>query len=224
MDTNTDARITSFSPAPVPDGRVLFEGREYLRDGRGGMRAIEAIRPQDLLQDQLVRSEFGWALALADQVRRFKGHAYENLGAFDALLAEKYGLTKGGGKGNRTYATYDGLMQIEVRVHDRIVFGPEMQVAKGLMDECLNEWAQDTKAELRSLITRAFETDKEGSINRTHVFSLLQIESDDPRFIRGQQAIRDAIRVVGARQYIRYRMRESPDAPWTTVTIDLANA
>ena len=100
----------------------------------------------------------------------------------------------------------------------------ELQIAKGLIDECLNEWAQDTKAELRSLITRAFETDKEGSINRTHVFSLLQIESDDPRFIRGQQAIRDAIRVVGARQYIRYRMRESPDAPWTTVTIDLANA
>ncbi|MEN2979969.1 DUF3164 family protein [Tistrella bauzanensis] len=220
----TETRTTSFTPVPVPDGRVTFEGREYLRDGKGGMRAIEVIRPQDLLQDQLVRSEFGWALALAEQVKRFKGHAYEQLGAFDALLAEKYGVAKGGTKGNRSYATYDGLMQIEVRVHDRIVFGPEMQIAKALMDECLNEWAADTRAELRSLVTRAFETDKEGSINRSHVFSLLQIESDDPRFQRGQQAIRDAIRVVGARQYIRYLMRDNADAPWTAVTIDLAKA
>jgi hypothetical protein len=38
------------------------------------------------------------------------------------------------------------------------------------------------------------------------------------------EAIRDAIRVVGSKTYVRVFRRDAPDAAWQAVTIDLAKA
>ena len=127
-------------------------------------------------------------------------------------------------RANRSYKTHDGLYEIEVRVQDQIEFGPELQVAKGLVDECLNEWAEDARPEIRAIVTKAFNTDKEGRINRSEIYMLLRLEITDARWTRAMQAIRDAMRVTGSKSYIRFWMRESFDAPRVAVTIDLANA
>jgi hypothetical protein len=37
-------------------------------------------------------------------------------------------------------------------------------------------------------------------------------------------AIRDSIRVIGSRTYVRFYQRPAPDAAWSAVTIDLAAA
>ncbi|SDY54947.1 DUF3164 family protein [Citreimonas salinaria] len=212
------------TPAPVPDGRITVNGDICLGDGRGGYTPVRFIKPQHLLEDETVRKIMGFALALSAQVSRFKQHTYEDLGAFDAILDQEYGLTKGGKKGNRTYQTHDGLMKIEVRVADLLDFGPELQVAKQLLDECLNEWSADSRPEVRALITNTFNTDKEGQVNRALLFTLLRLDVEDKRWNRAMDAIREAIRVVGSKTYYRIQMRESFDAPWQTVTIDLAKA
>lgn len=137
---------------------------------------------------------------------------------------QEYNLKKGGKKGNRTYQSHDGLYKVEVRINDQLDFGPELQVAKQLFDECLNEWAADARPELRMLVMRAFSTDKEGTINRASLFSLLRTESKDERWNQAVEAGWDALRVVGSKTYIRMMMRESQDAAWLTVTIDLAKA
>ena len=215
---------TAFIPVPVPDGRTEINDRVYMNDAKGGFTPIELIKPQELLEDETVRKIMGFALALSAQVARFKGHTFEDLGAFDALLAQEYDLKKGGPKGNRTYRTYDNLMQVEVRVADLIDFGPELQIAKGLMDECLNEWASDSRSEIRAIITRAFNTDKEGKVNRSVVFMLLRLEIEDPRWQKAMKALRDAIRITGSKTYIRIQMRDTLDAAWSTITIDLSKA
>ena len=33
----------------------------------------------------------------------------------------------------------------------QVVFGPELQIAKGLVDECLNEWAEGARDEIRAI-------------------------------------------------------------------------
>lgn len=215
---------TSFTPAPVPDGRIDVNGKTYMADAKGNLTPIELVKPQHQLEDETVRKVMGFALALSDQVRRFKAHTYEDLGAFDELLAQEYDLKKGGPKGNRTYQSFDGLMKIEVRVNDLIDFGPELQTAKALLDECLKEWSEDARAEVRALITNTFNTEKEGQVNRALLFTLLRMEVQEPRWNRAMEAIQQAIRVVGSRTYYRIQMRDSFDAPWQTVSIDLAKA
>lgn len=215
---------TQFTPHPMPDGIVMVDGNPYMADGTGALRAVETIPPLKKLRDECVRREFGFALALADQVSRFKGHLMTNLGNFDALVQQEFNVTVGGAKGNRTYTSFDGLWKIEVRMQDRVAYGPELQAAKALFDECLNEWAAETRPSLRSIVTNAFDTDRDGQINRTNIHTLLNTEDDDPRWQRGQDAIREAMYVIGSKEYVRFSMRPTQKDRWATVTIDLASA
>ncbi|WP_010142198.1 DUF3164 family protein [Oceanicola sp. S124] len=208
----------------IPDGRQQINGVPYMADAKGSLVPVSMIRPEDLLEDETVRKIAGHALELSAQVSRFKEHTFDDLGDFEAILAQEYEATKGGKKGNKTFMSHDGLYKVQVAVADRIDFGPQLQVAKELIDECLNEWAADARDEIRTIVTRAFNTDKEGQINRTEIFMLLRLDISDSRWQRAMQAIRDAMRVVGSKTYVRCYHRSAPDAAWEAITIDLAKA
>lgn len=216
--------MSEHTPAPIPDGRVTLGDNTYLPDAKGALIPLETIKPAALLEDELVRKIAGYGLALSDQIARFKGHTFEDLGGFDALLGQEYGLQKGGAKGNKTLMTHDGLWKVQVQVADHIDFGPELQIAKALVDECLNEWASEARAEIRAIVTRAFNTDKAGQINRPEIFMLLRLEIADTRWQQAMRAIRDAMRVVGSKTYVRLYRRPTQTAPWQPITIDLAKA
>ncbi|WP_054309996.1 DUF3164 family protein [Mesorhizobium sp. 1M-11] len=217
METATEAATT--------DGVTIVAGQPCMRDAKGRWTPLELIKPQHKLEDETVRKIMGHARALSAQVGRFRGHTATDLGEFDAILDQEYGgRPRGAVKGNRTYQTIDGLMKVQVQVADLIDFGPELQIAKELIDECLNEWAVDAMPEIRAVVTRAFNTDRPGQINRADVFMLLRLDSQDARWKRAQDAIRDAMRVVGSKEYLRFYERDRPDARWRAVTIDLAKA
>lgn len=219
--------MSEFTPAAIPDGVVQIEGgQRYMSDPRGALVPLSLIKPADKLQDEQVRKIMGYALALSDQIERFKAHTMADLAQLDALLEQDYGLIKRGnkGKGNRTYMSFDGLFKVTVQVADYIDFGPQLQVAKSLFDQCLNEWSAESRPEIQAIVTRAFNTDKEGMINRSEIFTLLRLDIEDERWVRAMDAIRDAMRVVGRKEYVRFGMRASPEAEWTSVTIDLAKA
>lgn len=205
-------------------GITVVNGREYMTDARGALVPLELVKPQHKLEDEVVRSCMGHAVDLSDQISRFRGHTATDLGGLDALLAQEYGAKIGGPKGNRTYQTFDGLQQIKVQVAELVDFGPELQIAKTLIDECLNEWSAESRPEIQAIVTRAFNTDKEGKINRSEIFMLLRHEIEDERWQRAMDAIRDAMRVTGSKEYIRFYRREKVTDAWTAVTIDLAKA
>lgn len=206
------------------DGVFTINGRQLMADAKGRYVPVETIRAADKLEDETVRKVMGYARELSAQIARFKEHTFDDLGAFEALLAQEYGASKGGAKGNKTFQTFDGLMKVSVQVQDYIDFGPQLQVAKGLIDECLNEWAADSRPEIRAIVTRAFNTDKAGKINRAEIFMLLRLDIEDGRWGKAMEAIRDAMRVVGSKTYVRCYERAAIDAPWQAVTIDLAKA
>lgn len=213
---------SEFNPAPIPDRIVDVGGTPHMRDAKSALVPLTMVKPQDQLQDELVRKIMGYAIALSEQVGRFKAHTFDDIGGFEALLAQEYDATVGGQKGNKTLMSFDGLFKVQVQVADNIVFGPELQIAKSLVDECLNEWAEGARDEIRAIVTRAFNTDKEGQINRSEIFMLLRLEIEDARWQRAMKAIRDAMRVVGSKTYVRCYRRESFDGPWQAVSIDLA--
>ena len=217
--------MTHDTPAAVAeDGTTIINGKSYLPDAKGAFVPVELVKPQHKLEDETVRKIIGFARSLSAQIARFRGHTMTDLGEFDALLEQEYGGRRGGAKGNRTYQTFDGLLKVQVQVSDTIDFGPELQIAKGLIDECLNEWSDDARPEIRAVVTRAFNTDKEGQINRAEIFTLLRLDIEDECWRRAQDAIRDAIRVVGSREYVRFYEREHFKGEWRLITIDLAKA
>lgn len=206
----------------VEAGVLTVAGKSYMEDNQGKLVPLELVRPSDKLEDEMVRKIIGFAEDLSAQIARFRGHTITDLGEFDALLQQHYGLTRGGKKGNRTYQSLDRCMKVSVQVADFIDFGPQLQIAKGLIDECLNEWSADSPAEIRAIVTRAFNTDREGQINRSEIFMLLRLEIEDDRWLKAMDAIRDAMRITGSKTYVRFHKRETPDGKWKPISIDLA--
>ncbi len=199
-------------------------GTPYLRDAKGNLVPLAAVKPADLLMDETVREIVDAARTMSAAIAAFKAQSFEKVAALQGLLAQEYDAQLGGKKGNITLLTFDGCEKVQVAVADLIEFGPELQAAKALIDECLAEWAADSRIELQSLVNRVFAVDKEGQINRAELFMLQRVEITDERWKRAMDAIRDSIRVVGARTYMRFYERPSPDGAWRGVTIDMASA
>lgn len=210
--------------APATDGTMMIGGKLYMFDSRGGLTPAELVKPQHQLEDQTVRKVMEYARDLSEQIARFKGHTFDDLSALDELLAEQYKVKRGGKKGNRTYMTLDGLNKVQVAMADQIDFGPELQQAKALIDECLKEWTDDGRAEIRAIVLRAFKVEKEGQINKSELFALLRLNITDERWVMAMGAIHDAIRITGSKQYFRFYERPDANARWKAVTIDLASA
>ena len=211
---------------PLPDTRaIVIDGQIYMRDAQGRLTPEALVRPQDMLQDEMVRKIIAFADDLSAQVARFRAHCFDDIAAFDALLQAEYGgHARKSVKGNRTYLSYDGTMKAQVQIAERVAFGPEMQVARDLVDECLAEWARDSGDEMRAIVGHAFQVDREGEISRAAIYSLLRLDIDDARWQRAMTAIRDAMRVMGSKTYIRCYRRETPEGTWIPITIDLAKA
>ena len=216
--------MSDFQPAEIPSGIEIINGAEHMRDAKGALVPKDLVKPQHQLEDETVRKVMGFAVAISEQVARFKTHCLEDLDAFEALLAQEYNAKLGGAKGNKQLVSYDGLLKIQVQNADYIDFGPELQIAKGLIDDCLNEWVSESGPELRAIVTRAFNTDKPGQINKSEIFTLLRLEIEDARWQRAMKAIRDAMRVVHTKEYIRFYRRDNLDAPWQPITTDMAKA
>lgn len=228
MNAPLQSEIATAAPvAPeqaTETGVITVAGNRYMRDSAGRLVPLELVDPRDKLTDEAVRKIMKFARDLSDQIRRFKNHTFDDLNALQALFDQEYGAKAGGAKGNVSFFSYDGTMRVQVQIADQITFGPELQSAKKLVDECLVEWGAESRPELRAVVNRAFAVQKEGQIDRAAMFSLLRLDIDDPRWIRAMDAVRGSIRVTGTKAYVRFYARPDADSRWDAITIDLASA
>ncbi|MBP2233098.1 hypothetical protein J2847_006433 [Azospirillum agricola] len=196
----------------------------YYEDAKGRMIPARLVKATDLLEDQLVRELLERAESLAATLAAFKAGVFNDVGAFLAILADQYDAKRGGKKGNLTFTSFDGKLKVQVAVADHLTFGPELQVAKQLIDECIGEWGKDANDNIRVLVDHAFRVDKEGQVSRESVFALRRVSIADARWARAMEAIADSIRVAGTKTYVRFYHRDTPESSWRSVTLDLANA
>ncbi|WP_319774449.1 DUF3164 family protein [Breoghania sp.] len=208
----------------IGDGIVEVGGRKYMTDPKGALVPLSTIKETDKLIDQTVRKMMGFADALSSEIARFKGHCFDDVGALQALVAEKYGSKVGGAKGNVTLTSFDGCFKVTIQVQDQLTFGPELQAAKCLVDECIEGWSEGARDEIRALVNHAFQVDKEGRINRAALFQLRRVQIEDERWQSAMEAITDSMRVIGSATYMRFHRRDNPQERWAPVTIDMAAA
>lgn len=208
----------------LPPGQVEKAGDVYMPDAKGSLVPIENVKMQHRVQDQTVRQIFAAAQLQAAALRAFKAKAFDDVDALQQLLEQEYKAKTGGAKGNLTLYSYDGLIRIQVQISDLIKFGPELQVAKTLLDECTGDWLVGSRSELRVIVMSAFRVDKEGQLNGGALLGLRRYEIDDERWVRAMKAIADSIQVIGSKRYIRFAHRASPKAPWVEVSLNVATA
>lgn len=198
----------------TPDG--------YRKDAQGRLIPEDQIKPIDKLRDELVLSLATKAKALQKQMRDFKQMAYSEIQEFVELSANEYGTKLGGKKGNVTLLSFDGSHKIQHAVQESIAFDERLQVARSLIDECLQEWVKDARPELAVIVNDAFRVDTKGEIRTARVLSLRRYEIEDVRWQRAMDAIGDACQVVGSKIYLRFYERVGDSEQYRTVTLDIA--
>ena len=201
--------------APIPDG--------YWRNARGSLDPVETIRPIDKTRDALVRELVAAAKTLSHDVARYKDKALGDIAAFVQLSGEQYGVRLGGTKGNVQLVSYDGRYKVLRAVAETMTFDERLQAAKSLIEECLTEWTQGARPELRAIVNRAFETDKAGNLNTNAVLALRRLDIDDPRWGRAMQAIGESLQVVGSKSYIRLYERVGDSDKYQLISLDVAS-
>lgn len=220
--TTSDALISPDRPAGVPSVAQEVNGKWFMEDAKGSLTPLDNVRTTDLLEDETVRKILTYARDLSDQVARFKQHTLTDILGMLAIFDQEHGVKKGGVKGNVSLTSYDGTLKVQLAIADQITFGPELQSAKKLVDECLVKWSDGAQPELIAIVNRAFNTDKEGLVNRAELFSLLRLKIDDETWLNAMAAIEASIKPIGTKEYVRFYARPNPRAAWQAVRIDVA--
>lgn len=198
----------------VPDG--------FMQDSQGRLIPVDLVKDIDRARDDLVREIVSKAKEVSRQVATFKAGAMADIEAFVDLSGEKYGLQLGGKKGNITLTSYDGRYKIIRAVSEYIVFDERLQVAKQLIDECINEWSNGSRSEIRALVGHAFKTDAEGKVSTARIMGLKRLDIRDEKWQRAMSAIGDSMQVAGSKSYVRIYERVGNSEQYRQIPLDAA--
>ena len=204
--------------------KVMIEGKEYWRDAKGNLTPAELVKEIDKARDALVHEWVERGRDLSKAISHFKEGIFGDVQAFIELSAEKYGAKVGGNKGNVTLFSYDGKYKIQRAINESLQFDERIQAAKVLIDECLNEWSEGSRPELKALIERAFNVDKGGNLNTSRILGLRRVEIQDSRWQNAMQAISESVQVVSSKAYVRLYERVGETDQYVPIALDVAGA
>jgi hypothetical protein len=194
----------------------------YRKDAKGHLIPESMIKPIDIERDVLVQGLIANAQVLSKQLTEFKSRVFNDVGAFVQLSAEQYDTKVGGRKGNVTLFSFDGRYKVQVATADNIKFDERLQAAEALINECIDDWSQGSREEIKVLVQGAFQTDKEGNLNTGRILALRRLEIADERWQRAMKAIGESVQVVGSKQYVRFYERVGDTEQYVPVSLDIA--
>lgn len=200
---------------------MQFDTEKYMQNAQGAWVAIENVNERDLLCDQLVKGIIPQFKSMQESMKALKEKTYSDIAAFVSLSLERYGVKVGGEKGNVTLVCFDGTYKVVRSMADNMTFDEGIIAAQALIGECLAEWTEGSRPELRSVVERAFKQDKQGNISVSAVMSLRQLKINDDRWQRAMTAISESLQVVFAKSYIRVFERDGKGG-WHNITLDFA--
>lgn len=185
----------------VPEG--------YKKDSMGRLVPIELVAEIDIVRDDLIIELVTKAEIKSQELADLRVNMLCDIEAFVELSGEKYGKKIGGQKGNITLTTYDGTYRIIRAIDEDFIFDERLQVAKALIDECIQDWQQGSRPEIIALVNDAFQVDKTGKINTGRILGLRRLGIKDDRWQQAMTAISDSLKTIGSRTYVRFYKKDS---------------
>lgn len=196
----------------------------YMMDGRGALIREEMVKPVDKLRDELIRQIVEAAKNASTALSDFKRITLAEVDAFIDVSAAEYDVTLRSKKGNLTLHSFDKRLKVVVQVADSLVFDERLQVAKALIDECIQDWGVDARPELMALLNDAFQVDKEGKIATGRVLGLRRLDIKDEKWTKAMTAITDSIQTSHSKRYIRFYERVGDTEEYRSISLNLATA
>lgn len=194
----------------------------WRKNAQGGLTREDMIKPIDQARDQLVQEIVAKAKVERARLAKFKADAFGDIAAFVQLSAEQYGVHVGGKKGNVTLVSFCGRWKIIRAIAETIMFDERLVAAKAIIDDCLREWTEHARDEIRTLVNDAFRVDQAGNVRVGQVLRLRTLNITDERWVEAMNAIADAIQVTGSKSYVRIYERVGDTDRYEPISLDIA--
>ena len=193
----------------------------YWKSATGSLVPVAKIKEIDKERDKLVRHLVEQAVEMNALLAEFKLDVMTLIAEFMKRSAQDYGKTIGGEKGNLVLSTFDGSLKVVRQMAETIAFDERLQVAKSIIDECINVWAKNARSEIKALVHQAFQVDKAGRVNTARVLGLRTLQIDDPQWQKAMDAIVDSMHAVAVKPYVRFYVRDE-SGQYRPLPIDIA--
>jgi hypothetical protein len=193
----------------------------YREDAKGRLVPESQIKEIDKLRDEAVNKIISRWEAEQAKLIAFKNWVMSEIAGFVDLSAAEYDVEFGGKKGNITLISFDGRFKIQVAIAERIAFDEQLQIAKELIDKCINRWVEGSRDEIKTIINDAFQVDKEGKLSVTRILSLKRLNISDSDWVRAMDAINNSLHVVDSKSYVRAYKRGN-DGKFQALKLDFA--
>ncbi|MEI3544744.1 MAG: DUF3164 family protein [Alphaproteobacteria bacterium] len=195
---------------------------DYMTDAKGRLIPKSMVKPQDQLRDQTVKIIVERFKSSQAVLKDCKVKSMQDISELEEIAAEKYQAKLGGKKGNLTLYSFDGKYKVIRSFADRIVFNEDAKSAEALFKECVLEWGNGADPKLVTLVNYAFETDKQGNLSASKIYSLLRLNIQDEKWQRAKQAIMDSMNVAYSKGYIRVYERIGDTEMYKAIPLDIA--
>lgn len=192
---------------------------QYREDARGALVPVSAIRPIDLMRDDLVNELFAAIEPKAQAYAESKQKGIETVRTFVDVSAAEFDV-KPSKKGNVTLTSLDGKRRVLVAMQDVLTFDERLHAAKALIDQCLEEYSIGANANLKVIVQQAFDVNKEGNISTAKVLALRSYNIQDEKWQRAMRALTDSLTVHVSREYIRLYRRDEASGEYVRVDAD----
>lgn len=199
-----------------------IDGRMYMQDAHGSLIDASMVKPIDRLRDETVCAVMEKTFAERDRLKKFKSEIWEQIQNFVVDSAKESGAKKmGGTKGNITLTSFDGKYKIMVAINDTIQFSEKLQIAKSLIDKCIEKWSADSRPEIRVLVNDAFKVGKSGVVSTARILGLRRLDIKDSTWKKAMDAITESITVASSKSYLRFYERAN-DGSYKQIPLDVS--
>jgi hypothetical protein len=203
-------------------GKMKIDERGFVANKEGQWVHPDLVPADKKLEDELVGKLITGAHRVHEVVKEFKNNSFEECYGYVELLRQNYNLDRmeKSSSGSVTLKSYDGSQEVIISVQKIISFDQKLSLAKEKIDEYLEMKTKNSDAEIRTIITRAFDI-KGGKVDTKQILSLKQYEITHPKWIEAMKMIDDATEIAGTKSYIRFRERDEA-GEMKTIILDFA--
>lgn len=185
-----------------------LDNRGFWQNKNGEFIHPDLVNVDKKLEDELVCKLITKAKEVQKAMSEFKAYAYSECEAFMDALRQNYGIDRAANSklGNITLKSFDGVNEVNIAIAKLISFDNKLALAKEKIDEYLDEKTENADAEIRTLITRAFDV-KNGKVDAKQILSLKQYPIKNEKWQEAMDMIDESTEIIGTKRYIRFRQR-----------------
>ena len=185
-----------------------------------------AIPNQFIRRNKVVSDIVRNALDLQDTIKGIKTEMWDTLLEYLREDYEQNNKSFEKIKNNLTLYNADKTHKLRVDLSKARTIDPvALAQTKEDIAICLKNWttgAANVDA-IQDIVTRAFQTDAAGNVNRWRVMLLLSIEVDDPLWNTAMEKLRKSDIVTGITQYLRFYIKDEKEKKYKQIRLNFSS-